>query len=74
MSPGVDRFVADAEGCVILKPLAEKGKSGWLWRVYPEPWQLVAQGRSEAEVIQTSEARPPYEELISALLKAPTPP
>eukprot|EP00629_Pelagomonadales_sp_RCC1024_P001309 CAMPEP_0119275312 /NCGR_PEP_ID=MMETSP1329-20130426/13592_1 /TAXON_ID=114041 /ORGANISM="Genus nov. species nov., Strain RCC1024" /LENGTH=302 /DNA_ID=CAMNT_0007275689 /DNA_START=63 /DNA_END=968 /DNA_ORIENTATION=- len=64
----VDRFIADAEGCVVLKPLAEKGKSGWLWRVYPEPWQLIAQGRTEACVVSTSESRPPYAELIAALL------
>ena len=41
----VDRFVVDAEALVVLKNVADKGRAGWLFRVYPEPWQLFAQGK-----------------------------
>ena len=43
---------------MVLKPLAEKGRSGWLWRVYPEPWQLHRQSREDLALIETYEERP----------------
>ena len=41
----VDRFVGEAEALLVLRSVADKGRAGWLWRVYPEPWQLFAQGK-----------------------------
>lgn len=70
----VDRFVVGAEPLVYLKPLAEKGNAGWLFRVYPEKWQLHAQGRTETELVATYDARPTFAVANDALLRAPTPP
>ena len=70
----VDRFVLDAESLLYLKAIGDKGKTGWLWRVYPEPWQLVAQGKTSEATVATYDARPPYKDAIAALLRAPAPP
>ena len=74
LADAVDRFVLDAETLVYLKPIGDKGKAGWLWRVYPEPWQLVAQGRTSDATVATYDARPAYKDAIAALLAAPAPP
>ena len=66
----VDRFVVDAEALVVLKNVADKGRAGWLFRVYPEPWQLFAQGKEASLLLETYDYRPPYSECIATLLKA----
>ena len=37
----VDRFYKKFESAFYLKPFSDKGLYGWLFRVYPEPWQVV---------------------------------
>ncbi|KAJ8600709.1 hypothetical protein CTAYLR_003919 [Chrysophaeum taylorii] len=67
----IDRFVSRFETIFYLKPLSDKGRSGWLFRVYPEPWQVVAQSRDSSDVVVlASETRPSYFEAIEALLSA----
>ena len=66
----VDRFVVDAEALVVLKNVADKGRAGWLFRVYPEPWQLFAQGKEASLLLETYDDRPAYRDLVATLLKA----
>ena len=66
----VDRFVVDAEALVVLKNVADKGRAGWLFRVYPEPWQLFAQGKEASLLLETYDDRPAYNDCIATLLKA----
>jgi len=37
----VDRFYNKFESTFFLKPFSDKGVYGWLYRVYPEPWQVI---------------------------------
>ena len=37
----VDRFYNKFESVFYVKPVSDKGVYGWLYRVYPEPWQVV---------------------------------
>jgi hypothetical protein len=37
----VDRFYTKFESVFYVKPFSDKGVYGWLYRVYPEPWQVV---------------------------------
>ena len=66
----VDRFVVDAEALVVLKNVADKGRAGWLFRVYPEPWQLFAQGKEASLLLETYAGRPSYRDCVATLLKA----
>ena len=66
----VDRFVVDAEALVVLKNVADKGRAGWLFRVYPEPWQLFAQGKEASLLLETYDTRPAYNDCVATLLKA----
>jgi len=66
----VDRFVVDAEALVVLKNVADKGRAGWLFRVYPEPWQLFAQGKEASLLLETYTTRPAYNDCVATLLKA----
>ena len=66
----VDRFVVDAEALVVLKNVADKGRAGWLFRVYPEPWQLFAQGKEASLLLETYQDRPAYNDCVATLLKA----
>ena len=66
----VDRFVVDAEALVVLKNVADKGRAGWLFRVYPEPWQLFAQGKEASLLLETYNDRPAYGDCVATLLKA----
>ncbi len=66
----VDRFVVDAEALVVLKNVADKGRAGWLFRVYPEPWQLFAQGKEASLLLAQYDDRPAYSECVATLLKA----
>ena len=66
----VDRFVVDAEALVVLKNVADKGRAGWLFRVYPEKWQLFAQGKEASLLLETYDDRPTYNDAVATLLKA----
>ena len=75
-------FYKRFEAALYLKPINDKGVSGWLYRVYPEQWQVVLQTavkdtRGGKEIIQVesstvlvSNTRPTYQEAVQALLKA----
>jgi Domain of unknown function (DUF1995). len=74
----VDRFYKKFESVFYLKPLSDKGVYGWLFRVYPEPWQVVLQivrvGKNGAQyvedvVVDVSDDRPSYNNAISKLLE-----
>jgi len=61
-----------------LKPITDKGLYGWLYRVYPEPWQVILQtvkksrnGDSYVEdtVVYKSEERPTYALAISKMIE-----
>jgi hypothetical protein len=67
------------ESVFFLKPISDKGIYGWLFRVYPEPWQVVLQTPSRNakdelvigdSVVLTSQKRPTYAECVQALLGA----
>ena len=66
----VDRFVVDAEALVVLKNVADKGRAGWLFRVYPEKWQLFAQGKEASLLLEVYDDRPSYNACVATLLKA----
>lgn len=75
----VDRFYKRFESVFYLKPLTDKGVYGWLFRVYPEPWQVILQTATQNEnneidvesiVVHTSETRPDYASAVQILLKA----
>ena len=72
----VDRFYSNFESVFYLKPIADKGESGFLFRCYPEDWQIIKETINEDddfkvtnEVIHTSAVRPPYKECIRILLQ-----
>ena len=69
------------ESVFFLKPISDKGVYGWLFRVYPEPWQVVLQSPSrntkdelviEDRVVLTSKRRPTYAECVQALIDPST--
>ena len=74
-------FYRGFEQAFFLKPVSDKGVYGWLYRVYPEPWQVVLQSpktvtRGEQEVVTVeervalvSETRPTFTQAVQALLK-----
>jgi len=77
----VDRFYRKFETVFYLKPITDKGLYGWLYRVYPEPWQVVLQtvetktnGDSyiEDKVVYTSMDRPSYALAISKMVEKAT--
>lgn len=43
LAGSIDRFFTKFESVFYLKPISDKGAYGWLYRVYPEPWQVVLQ-------------------------------
>jgi hypothetical protein len=73
-------FYKNFEAAFFLKPISDKGVYGWIYRVYPEPWQVILQtarpqekgGQSvvvvEETVALTSPRRPSYAEAVKALL------
>jgi hypothetical protein len=73
-------FYKQFQAVFFLKPLSDKGLYGWLYRVYPEPWQVILQtARPEKkgdETVMTventvalvSENRPSYQEAVQAML------
>eukprot|EP00978_Attheya_sp_CCMP212_P011665 scaffold28917_cov49-Attheya_sp.AAC.2 len=75
----VDRFFKKFTSAFYLKPISDKGVYGWLYRVYPEPWQVVLQTVRtksndqmyiEDTVVHVSETRPTYAEAVSKLVDA----
>jgi hypothetical protein len=70
-------FYRAFDAVFFLKPISDKGVYGWVYRVYPEPWQVVLQipGQDKkGDMIVTdtvalvSDTRPAYAECVSALL------
>ncbi|KAL7546732.1 hypothetical protein ACHAWF_010062 [Thalassiosira exigua] len=75
----VDRFYKLFECAFYLKPFSDKGVYGWLYKVYPEPWQVVWEnvkpgkdGNAEVEYVTVDvlDKRPSYAEVVSMLVKA----
>jgi len=72
-------FYKQCEAVFIVKPISDKGVYGWLYRVYPEPWQVILQtarpgkdGKTikvEDTVALVSETRPTYPQIVTALLQ-----
>jgi Domain of unknown function (DUF1995) len=73
----VDRFYKKFESIFYLRPLSDKGCYGWLYRVYPEPWQVVLQTTQssgsklsvENTVVYSSESRPSFALAIDKLIQ-----
>ena len=71
-------FYRAFEAVFFLKPVSDKGVYGWIYRVYPEPWQVVLQTPTknnegqivgvEDTVALVSDTRPSYTECVQALL------
>ena len=75
----VDRFYNKFESVFYLKPFSDKGVYGWLYRVYPENWQVVLEnvrpgktGDPQVEYVTVAvlEKRPSYAEVVKMLLDA----
>ena len=75
----VDRFYKKFESVFYLKPISDKGVYGWLYRVYPESWQVVLQTPREKKngeryvedtVVFTSDERPSYNDAVAKLVSA----
>lgn len=73
-------YYREFEALLFLKPISDKGVYGWLFRVYPEPWQVVLQtpvASSKQEnlfvvedtVVLVSDTRPTYPQCVEALLE-----
>jgi hypothetical protein len=81
----IDRFYSTFESILYLRPLSDKGCYGWLYRVYPEPWQVVLQTTRtstsqqgggvgsklvvEDTVVYTSETRPSFGKALEMMLQ-----
>jgi hypothetical protein len=69
-------FYREFESIFFLKPISDKGVYGWVYRVYPEPWQVFLQAPYtkngqvyvEDKVALVSDTRPKYQECVEALL------
>jgi hypothetical protein len=73
-------FYKEFDPVFYLKPVSDKGVYGWLYRVYPEPWQVILQtartstrgGNRHMTVEETvalvSDTRPTYAQAVQALL------
>jgi len=67
----IDRFITDFETIFYLKPLNDKGLSGWLYRVFPEPWQVLLQSRDgDTKLALAAEDRPNYFDAVDALVRS----
>ena len=63
-----ERFFTRFTQCYYLKPIGS-GR-GWLYRVYPEPWQLFRTTREDLELVETYDERPTPQQAVDRL-KAP---
>ena len=70
-------FYKAFESIFYLKPISDKGIYGWVYRVYPEPWQVVLQSPSKDKngnikvediVALTTDTKPSYDQAVKALL------
>ena len=66
----VDRFISKFDTIFYLKPLADKGRSGWLFRVGSENWQVIKQQDTDESLVLESATRPAYTTAIEALLSS----
>jgi len=73
-------FYKECESIFIVKPISDKGVYGWLYRVYPEPWQVILQTarpnkngdgsiKVEESLALVSDTRPPFAKVVDALLQ-----
>jgi hypothetical protein len=72
-------FYQSFEPMLFLKPISDKGVYGWLFRVYPEPYQVILQlpGRNKQDKLEVedivalvSDKRPSYVDCVKALQRA----
>jgi Domain of unknown function (DUF1995) len=70
-------FYRDFESVFYLKPISDKGVYGWVYRIYPEPWQVVLQTPNKDKngnmkvtdtIALTSDTKPTYDQAVKALL------
>lgn len=69
-------FYQEFDAVFFLKPITDKGVYGWVYRVYPEPWQVILQTPvkkgTQVQVQETvalvTDTRPSYEQAVQALL------
>ena len=75
----VERFWKKFETGLYLKPFSDKGVYGWLYRVYPEPWQVIYEkvtpdkngnAQVEYQTVEVMDTKPSYNQVVSILLKA----
>jgi len=68
----VDRFYRRFEQVLYLKPISEKGVVGWIFRVYPEPFQVLREVVKEGDVVYdlvgTFERKPTYSQVVDLLI------
>jgi Domain of unknown function (DUF1995) len=74
-------FYRQFEPILFAKPISDKGLYGWLYRVYPEPWQVILQVARpstkpndstflvENIVVLVADRRPSYAEAINAMVR-----
>ena len=60
-----ERFFSQFEPIYYCKPLG--AGRGWLFRVYPEPWQLFLQTRDDLVLIETYDERPTPQTCVDRL-------
>ena len=65
------------ESVFYLKPFSDKGVYGWLYRVYPEPWQVVYEsvrpgkdGNAEVTYVPVAVLEKRPTEVVDMLVKA----
>lgn len=75
-------FYEQFETAFYLKPISDKGQYGWLYRVYPEPWQVILQTAQQKKrgketmmtventVVLVAEQRPSYQQAVDVLCRA----
>jgi hypothetical protein len=71
-------FYETFQAVFVLKPVSDKGVYGWIFRVYPEPWQVILQtpiknadggiASVQERVTLVSQVRPSYTQVVEALL------
>ena len=72
-------FYKQFDAALYLKPVSDKGVYGWIYRVYPEPWQVILQTpiknadgqviKVNEQVAMTSDSKPSYTQAVQALVK-----
>ena len=69
----VERLIPRFETVYYLKPLSNKGRSAWLYRVYPGPWQVIEQRRDDTALLAALDQRPTFAEVFAIMQGAPAP-